>query len=66
MKRLKLHLKACVLFTPMIIGFISGAMFVLLLCLIYSIGLYRWSFTKSGRIFLRSYYREIMRLEHML
>ena len=66
MKRLKLHLKACVLFTPMIIGFISGAMFVLLLCLIYSIGLYRWSRTISGRKFLCSYYREMMRLERML
>lgn len=66
MKRIKLHLQAFVLFTPAIIGIICSTIIIVLLSLIYFIGLYRWSFTMSGRKFLRSYYREIMRLERML
>ena len=66
MKRLKLHLQACALFAPAIIGMICSTIIIVLLVLIYSIGLYRWSFTMSGRKFLRSYYREILRLENNL
>ena len=66
MKRIKLHLQACVLFTPAVIGLICGAIIIAPLSLIYFIGLYRWSKTRNGRIFLRAYYREILRLENNL
>lgn len=66
MTRIKLHLQAFVLFAPAIIGIICSTIIIMLLVLIYSIGLYRWSKTRNGRNFLRSYYREIMRLERML
>nr|DAN63284.1 MAG TPA: TraL protein [Caudoviricetes sp.] len=66
MTRIKLHLQACALFAPAIIGIICSTIIIMLLVLIYSIGLYRWSKTRNGRNFLRSYYREIMRLERML
>lgn len=65
MKRIKLHLQACALFTPVIL-LLSSTIIIVLLSLIYFIGLYRWSKTRNGRNFLRSYYREIMRLERML
>lgn len=66
MKRMKLHLQAFALFAPAIIGIICSTIIIVLLVLIYSIGLYRWSRTINGRNFLRSYYREILRLERML
>lgn len=66
MKRIKLHLQAFVLFTPAIIGIICSTIIIVLLSLIYFIGLYRWSKTRNGRIFLRAYYREILRLENIL
>lgn len=66
MKRIKLHLQAFVLFAPAIIGIICSTIIIVLLSLIYFIGLYRWSKTRSGRYFLRSYYREILRLENNL
>lgn len=65
MKRIKLHLQACVLFTPVIL-LLSSTTIIVLLSLIYFIGLYRWSKTRNGRIFLRAYYREILRLENNL
>lgn len=66
MKRVKLHLQAFALFTPVIIGIICSTIIIVLLVLIYSIGLYRWSKTRNGRKFLRSYYREVLRLESNL
>ena len=66
MKRMKLHLQAFALLAPAIIGMVCSTIIIMLLVLIYSIGLYRWSFTMSGRKFLRSYYREILRLENNL
>ena len=66
MKRMKLHLQAFALFAPAIIGIICSTIIIVLSALIYFIGLYRWSKTRNGRVFLRSYYREIMRLERML
>lgn len=65
MKRIKLHLQACALFTPVILLLSSTIIFVLL-AIIYSVGVYRWSKTRNGRIFLRAYYREILRLENIL
>jgi hypothetical protein len=65
MKRMKLHLQACALFMPVIL-LLSSMIIIVLLSLIYFIGLYRWSKTRNGRVFLRAYYREILRLENML
>ena len=65
MKSIKIHLQACVLFAPVIL-LLSSTIIIVLLALIYFIGLYRWSKTRNGRNFLRSYYREILRLENML
>ena len=66
MKSIKIHLQACVLFAPAIIGIICSTIIIVLSALIYFIGLYRWSKTRNGRVFLRAYYREILRLENML
>ena len=66
MKSIKIHLQACVLFAPVIIGIICSTIIIVLFVLIYSIGLYRWSKTRNGRNFLRAYYREILRLENNL
>lgn len=66
MKRIKLHLQACVLFAPVILLLSSTIMCVLLGVLYCSIIVFWWSSTKYGRKFLRSYYKEILRLENML
>lgn len=66
MKRMKLHLQACALFAPVIVCMMCSTIIIVLLSVIYTIGLYRWCSTVNGRIFLRSYYREVMRLERML
>ena len=66
MKGIKLHLRAAILFAPVIIGIMSSIFVVMLLGVIYFIGVYLWSSTINGRKFFRSYYREILRLERML
>jgi hypothetical protein len=66
MKRMKLHLQAFALFAPAIIGIVCSTIIIVLLVLIYSVGVYHWSKTRNGRVFLRAYYREILRLENNL
>lgn len=63
---MKLHLQAFVLFAPAIIGIICSTIIIVLLAIIYSVDVYRWSKTRNGRNFLRAYYREILRLENNL
>lgn len=65
MKRIKLHLQACALSMPVILLLSSTIIFVLL-AVLYCYFLYRFSSTKIGSSFLRRYYHEILRLEHML
>nr|DAT65180.1 MAG TPA: hypothetical protein [Caudoviricetes sp.] len=65
MKRIKIHLQACVLFTPVILLLSSTIIFVLL-AVLYCYLLYRFSSTKIGSSFLRRYYHEILRLENNL
>lgn len=65
MTRFKLHLQACALFAPAIF-LLSGTIIIVLLGVLYCYFLYRFSSTKYGRKFLRSYYKEILRLENML
>lgn len=65
MKRIKLHLQACVLFAPVIFLLSSTIIFVLL-GVLYCYFLYRFSSTKIGSSFLKRYYHEILRLEDML
>ncbi len=65
MTRIKLHLQACVLFTPVIL-LLSSTIIVMLLGVFYCYFLYKFSSTKNGSRFLKRYYHEILRLENLL
>ena len=65
MKRIKLHLIACVLFMPVMLLF-SGSLLCVLLCVVYCYMLQKLCRTESGSKFICNYYHEILRLENML
>ena len=65
MKRIKLHLIACVLFMPVMLLF-CGSLLCVLFCALYLCLFQKFCRTKSGNKFIRSYYHEILRLENML
>ncbi|WP_333615714.1 hypothetical protein [Bacteroides pyogenes] len=66
MKRIKLHLRAALLFAPAFFVLSSTIILVLLGAIYFSWLVFRWSSTIKGRKFLRAYYHEILRLENML
>lgn len=67
MKRITLHLTACMLFAPCLLAFTSGCLLANAAgtlyagCLVYMSG-----HTAKGRKFTRKYYREVLRLEKLL
>lgn len=65
MKRIKLHLIACVLFMPIVLLFCNSLLCVLF-CALYLCLFQKFCRTKSGNKFIRCYYHEILRLENML
>lgn len=65
MKRIKLHLMACVLFSPIVLLFCSAILCVIF-GVLYCYFLYRFGGTKTGNKFFKRYYHEILRLENML
>lgn len=65
MKRIKLHLIACVLFMPVMLLF-CGSLLCVLFCVVYCYMLQKLCRTESGSRFIRCYYHEILRLENML
>ena len=66
MNSIKLHSVAFVAILPCILTLSEGSLVVNLMGIIYTLFLFRLSYTKPGKRFIRSYYREILRLESLL
>lgn len=66
MKQLKLHAVMALLLTPLFALVLSNDLLWSIVGLVYIAVLFRVSHTPAGKQFIREYYREIIRLEHML
>ena len=66
MNRIKLHSVAFAAILPCILTLSEGSLIINLMGIIYMLLLFRLSYTKSGKRFIRSYYREVLRLEALL
>ena len=66
MNSIKLHSIAFAAILPCILTLSEGSLIVNLMGIIYALLLFRLSYTKSGKRFIRSYYREILQLEALL
>lgn len=66
-KSILLHLRAFVCVAPVVAVFSEGSLWVNTLGLLYFVWLAIWmSDSPSGRRFVRDYYAEVLRIEHML
>lgn len=66
MNSIKLHSIAFAAILPCILTLSESSLIVNLAGIIYTLLLFRLSRTKRGKRFIRSYYREILRLESLL
>lgn len=66
MKSIKLHSIAFAIILPCILIFSEGELIINILGLVYMLFLFRLSGTTKGKQFVRSYYKEILRLESLL
>ena len=66
MNSIKLHGVAFVAILPCILTLSEGSLIINLIGILYMLLLFGLSYTKPGKRFIRSYYREILRLEALL
>ena len=66
MNSIKLHSVAFAAILPCILTLSEGSLIINLVGILYILLLFRLSCTKCGKRFIRSYYREILRLEALL
>ena len=66
MNSIKLHSIAFVIILPCILALSEGQLVINLVGILYILLLFRLSYTKPGKRFIRSYYREVLRLEALL
>lgn len=66
MKNIKLHCKAFAIILPIVLLFSEGSLLVNFIGLIYLLLLFGASNSKSGKQFIRRYYREILRIESIM
>ena len=66
MNSIKLHSIAFAVILPCILALSEGSSIINLVGVLYILLLFRLSYTKPGNQFIRSYYREVLRLEALL
>jgi hypothetical protein len=66
MNRIKIHCLAFAILMPCIMAFSEGSLVINVVGLAYILVLFRLSSTTRGRRFIRTYYREILRLENKM
>ena len=66
MNSIKLHSVAFAAILPCILALSEASLIINLVGILYILLLFRLSYTKPGRRFIRSYYREVLRLEALL
>lgn len=66
MNSIKLHSVAFAVILPCILALSEGSLIINLVGVLYILLLFRLSYTKPGKQFIRSYYREVLRLEALL
>ena len=66
MNSIKLHSIAFAVILPCILTLLEGSLIINLVGVLYILLLFRLSYTKSGKRFIRRYYKEILRLESLL
>jgi len=66
MNSIKLHSIAFAIILPCILALSEGSLIINLVGMLYTLLLFRLSYTKPGKRFIRSYYREVLRLEALL
>ena len=67
MNSIKLHSVAFAVILPCILALSEGSQIINLVGgVLYILLLFRLSYTKPGKQFIRSYYREVLRLEALL
>ena len=66
MNSIKLHSIAFAVILPCILALLEGSLIINLVGILYMLLIFRLSYTKPGKRFIRSYYREVLRLESLL
>lgn len=66
MNSIKLHSIAFAVILPCILALSEGPLIINLVGVLYILLLFRLSYTKPGKRFIRRYYKEILRLESLL
>ena len=66
MNSIKLHSIAFAIILPCILALSEDLLIINLVGILYMLLLFRLSYTKPGKRFIRSYYREVLRLEALL
>ena len=66
MNSIKIHCLAFAILMPCIMAFSEGSLVVNILGVAYMLLLFRLSSTTIGRRFIRTYYKEILRLENRI
>lgn len=66
MNSIKLHSIAFAVILPCILALLEGSLIINLVGVLYILLLFRLSYTKPGKRFIRRYYKEILRLESLL
>jgi len=66
MNSIKIHCLAFVVALPCILALSEGLLIINLVGILYMLLIFRLSYTKPGKRFIRRYYKEILRLESLL
>lgn len=66
MNSIKLHSIAFAVILPCILALLEGSLIINLVGVLYILLIFRLSYTKPGKRFIRRYYKEILRLESLL
>ena len=66
MKRIKIHIIAFAIFLPLITIFSEGNLAINLFGIIYAFSLFWLSKTTRGKQFIRSYHKEVCRIENSI